>query len=435
EHDAEKPESAVNLSPSSSAQSGRQDDITKKKDKGKSPVEYFTGNKDSYVDSEDYSKDSNNNVSAASPIVSTAGQNYSNSTNPISAAGPSNNNISPTHGKSSLQDAFQMLDREDITYYDHKNVGGEADFNNLETSITVSPILTTRTNKDHRVAQIIGDRSSTTQTRSMTRVIRDQCGISQILNEDFHTFMFACFLSQEEPKRVKQKEYGIFINQDKYVAEILKKFGLTKGKSASTLIDTKKPLLKDPDGVDVDVHIYRSMIGSLIYHQDQTSCEGFNQIIDFLNGSYIAYALTMNPTIYVNCIKQFWNTVAVKQSNDITRLQALVNKKKVVVTEAAIRDALHLDDAEGVDCLPNEDIFTALTRIGHVSSKEPEEQGDAEEQIDAEEHGNDDNAAGETVTAVDDVEDQSIQLPTPLTSPPKQPQDIPSTSQAQSPLP
>nr|GFA71388.1 hypothetical protein [Tanacetum cinerariifolium] len=57
----------------------------------------------------------------------------------------------------------------------------------------------------------------------------------------------------------------IFISQDKYVAEILKKFGLTEGKSASTLIDTKKPLMKDPNGEDVDVHIYRSMIGSLMY--------------------------------------------------------------------------------------------------------------------------------------------------------------------------
>nr|GEZ55850.1 hypothetical protein [Tanacetum cinerariifolium] len=92
--------------------------------------------------------------------------------------------------------------------------------------------------------------------------------------------------------------------------------------------------------------------------------EGFNQIIDFLNGSYIKYALTVNPHIYVSCIKQFWNTVTVKQSNDITRLQALVNKKKVVLTEAAIRDVLHLDDAEGVDCLPNKEIFTELARMG-----------------------------------------------------------------------
>nr|GEZ05728.1 hypothetical protein [Tanacetum cinerariifolium] len=157
-HDAEKPESAVNLSPSSSARSGRQYDMTKKKDKGKSPIEYFTGNRDFNADFKDYSEDSSNNVNAADPIVPTAGQNYSNSTNPISAAGPSNSNTSPTHGKSSLQDAYQppeMLEREDIAYSDHENVGAEADFNNLETSIIVSPIPTTRTNKDHLVAQII----------------------------------------------------------------------------------------------------------------------------------------------------------------------------------------------------------------------------------------------------------------------------------------
>nr|GEX22927.1 putative ribonuclease H-like domain-containing protein [Tanacetum cinerariifolium] len=51
--------------------------------------------------------------------------------------------------------------------------------------------------------------------------------------------------------------------------------------------------------------------------------------------------------------------------NDLIRLQALVDKKKVVVTEATIRDALHLDDAEGVECLPNEEIFKELARIGY----------------------------------------------------------------------
>nr|GFA06916.1 putative ribonuclease H-like domain-containing protein [Tanacetum cinerariifolium] len=53
-----------------------------------------------------------------------------------------------------------------------------------------------------------------------------------------------------------QKQDEIFISQDKYVAEILRKFGLTDGKSASTPIDTEKPLLKDPDGEDVDIHTY-----------------------------------------------------------------------------------------------------------------------------------------------------------------------------------
>nr|GFD13568.1 hypothetical protein [Tanacetum cinerariifolium] len=57
--------------------------------------------------------------------------------------------------------------------------------------------------------------------------------------------------------------------------------------------------------------------------------------------------------------------VAVKKVNDVTRLQALVDKKKVVITEATIIYALYLDDAEGVECLPNEEIFVELARIGY----------------------------------------------------------------------
>nr|GFC33041.1 hypothetical protein [Tanacetum cinerariifolium] len=65
--------------------------------------------------------------------------------------------------------------------------------------------------------------------------------------------------------QVKQKDDRIFISQDKYIAEILRKFSFTDVKSASTPIETKKPLLKDPDGEDVDVYIYKSMIDSLMY--------------------------------------------------------------------------------------------------------------------------------------------------------------------------
>ncbi|GJR27051.1 putative ribonuclease H-like domain-containing protein [Tanacetum coccineum] len=65
--------------------------------------------------------------------------------------------------------------------------------------------------------------------------------------------------------QVKQKEDGIFISQDKYVAEILKKFDFASVKTASTLIETQKPLVKDEEASDVDVHLYRSMIGSLMY--------------------------------------------------------------------------------------------------------------------------------------------------------------------------
>ncbi|GJT00874.1 putative ribonuclease H-like domain-containing protein [Tanacetum coccineum] len=65
--------------------------------------------------------------------------------------------------------------------------------------------------------------------------------------------------------QVKQKEDGIFISQDKYVTKILKKFGFTDVKTASTPMETQKLLLKDEDGEEVDVHLYRSMIGSLMY--------------------------------------------------------------------------------------------------------------------------------------------------------------------------
>ncbi|GKC23778.1 uncharacterized mitochondrial protein-like protein [Tanacetum coccineum] len=65
--------------------------------------------------------------------------------------------------------------------------------------------------------------------------------------------------------QVQQKEGGIFISQDKYIAEILKKFNYIDVKSSSTPVDLEKPLFKDGDVDDVDVHLYRSMIGSLMY--------------------------------------------------------------------------------------------------------------------------------------------------------------------------
>nr|GEZ87599.1 hypothetical protein [Tanacetum cinerariifolium] len=103
----------------------------------------------------------------------------------------------------------------------------------------------------------------------------------------------------------------------------------------------------------------------IAYLTKSDASEGFNQIIDFLNGSSIKYALIVNPNIYVSCIKHFWTSVAVKKVNDVTRLQALVDKKRVIITKAIIKDALGLDDAEGVECLPNEEIFAELARMGY----------------------------------------------------------------------
>ncbi|GJW80005.1 putative ribonuclease H-like domain-containing protein [Tanacetum coccineum] len=65
--------------------------------------------------------------------------------------------------------------------------------------------------------------------------------------------------------QMKQKEDGIFIIQDKYMTDILKKFGFQDVKTASTPMDIEKPPLKDSNGDDVDVYLYRLMIGSLMY--------------------------------------------------------------------------------------------------------------------------------------------------------------------------
>ncbi|GJV41122.1 hypothetical protein Tco_1419562, partial [Tanacetum coccineum] len=76
--------------------------------------------------------------------------------------------------------------------------------------------------------------------------------------------------------------------------------------------------------------------------------ERFEQVVDFLNAHTIKYALTVNPTIYTSCIEQFWATVKVKTVNREQQLQALVDGKKIVVTEASVRRDLQLDDDEGL---------------------------------------------------------------------------------------
>nr|GEW09941.1 hypothetical protein [Tanacetum cinerariifolium] len=101
----------------------------------------------------------------------------------------------------------------------------------------------------------------------------------------------------------------------------------------------------------------------IAYLTKSNTSEGFEQIIDFLNASLIQYALTVNPNIYVSCIKQFWSSVSVKKTNDVVLLQALIDRKKVIITEDTVRQALRLDDAENIDCLPNEEIFTELARM------------------------------------------------------------------------
>ncbi|GJZ14053.1 hypothetical protein Tco_0549283 [Tanacetum coccineum] len=93
-------------------------------------------------------------------------------------------------------------------------------------------------------------------------------------------------------------------------------------------------------------------------------CDGFEQIVDFLNAHPIRYALTVNPTIYISCIKQFWSTVKAKTINGEAQLHARVDGKKIIITESSVRRDLRLADEEGVDCLPNSTIFEQLALMG-----------------------------------------------------------------------
>ncbi|GKC79785.1 hypothetical protein Tco_1130559 [Tanacetum coccineum] len=114
--------------------------------------------------------------------------------------------------------------------------------------------------------------------------------------------------------------------------------------------------------------------------------DGFAEIIDFLKASSVSYALTVNPVIYTSCIEQFWATAKVQTVNGVRQLQALVDKKRVIVTESSIRRDLRLDDAEGTDCLLTATIFEELARIGWSSQILVVPQDEAEVPQDGAEH-------------------------------------------------
>nr|GEV97464.1 putative ribonuclease H-like domain-containing protein [Tanacetum cinerariifolium] len=553
--DAKENENAVHVSPSSSDKPKKHDDKAKRVDKGKSHVDLSTGVKDLKANFEEFSVNSTNRVNAASAPVTVVRPNPTNNTISFHTASPSNIAVSLNFrvaGKSSFVDPSNYPDDldmpalEDIVYSDEEeDVGAEADFSNLETNISVSPIPTTSVHKDHPVTQIISDLTLAPQTRSMARMVKGQGGLNQINDEDFHTYLpkgkrsigskwvfrnkkdergivirnkarlvveghtqeegiyydeafasvarikairlflaYASFMGfmvyQMEVKssflygtikeevyvcqppgfedpdypdkvyKVVKALYGLyqaprawyetlanyllengfqrgkidqtlFIKKQKggillvyvYVDDII--FGSTNKeickafeklmkdkfqmssigehvKSTSTPIETEKSLLEDPDVKRIFRYLkYKPRLG-LWYPKDSP----FN-LVAYSDSDYAGASLDRKSTIggcqfldcrliYWQCKKQnvivtssteaeyvaaaswcaqFWATVLIKKTNDVVKLQALIDNKKVVITEDVIRHNLRLDDADGVECLSIEEIFAELARMGY----------------------------------------------------------------------
>ncbi|GJU79828.1 hypothetical protein Tco_1282193 [Tanacetum coccineum] len=92
---------------------------------------------------------------------------------------------------------------------------------------------------------------------------------------------------------------------------------------------------------------------------------GFAEIVDFLRGSNLRYALSTNPTIYDSLVKQFWQTATANTIADGTlELHATIDTTEYTITEASIRDKLHLADASGITMLPNNEIFEGMGANG-----------------------------------------------------------------------
>ncbi|GJT31821.1 putative ribonuclease H-like domain-containing protein [Tanacetum coccineum] len=258
-------------------------------------------------------------------------------------------------------DMFSLGDNATLeaTHVDFFGDETEVDMSNITTTYLIPSTPNTRIYKDHSLDHMIGEVQSGVQTRRMTKTTNEQWFISADYkgktHEDLHTCLFACFLSQVEPKKkvwtlvdlpygkraigtkwvyrnkkdervarieairlflayasfmtfvvyqmdvknaflyskieeevyvcqplgfedpefpdrvykVEKALYGLHqaprACQDKYVDETLKKFGFSTVMIASTPMETSKPLLKDAKTEDVDVYLYRSMIGSLMY--------------------------------------------------------------------------------------------------------------------------------------------------------------------------
>nr|GEW04766.1 retrovirus-related Pol polyprotein from transposon TNT 1-94 [Tanacetum cinerariifolium] len=277
----------------------KHDEMAKRDDKGKSLVDLITGVRDLRAEFEEFSFNSTNRLNAVSELVNAAGPNPTNSTNSFNTASPY------VIWKKLFIQMMKKMNKKDEREIVIKNKArlvtqGHTQEEGIDYDEVFTPIARIKAIRLFLVyASFMGFMVYQMDVKSafLYETIKKEVYVCQPLgfeDPDYLDKVYVddiifgstnkelCIAFEKLMKdkfqmssmgeltfflglQVKQKEDGIFISQNKYVDEILRKFGFTYVKSASTLIETEKLLLKDPNGEDVDVHIYMLMIRSLMY--------------------------------------------------------------------------------------------------------------------------------------------------------------------------
>nr|GEW81095.1 hypothetical protein [Tanacetum cinerariifolium] len=267
--------------------------------------------------------------------------------------------------------------------YDDRDEGAEANYNKLETVIP-----------GHRQEKGI-DYDEVFAPVARIKAIKLFLAYASIMDFTVYqidvksTFLYGTIEEEDE-----QRKDGIFLSQDKYVCDILKKFGFSSVKSASTPMETHKPLSKDSDGTDVDVYLYRSMIGLLMYLTSSKpdimfpvndyagasldrkfttrGCQFLADYTFWIFGIECKSGLVMKIGIELKgyllndgSADLFWSTASSKTVNFVKQIHAIVAGKVVVISESLVRSDLLNDDEDGITCLTNDEIFENLALMGY----------------------------------------------------------------------
>nr|GEW62341.1 hypothetical protein [Tanacetum cinerariifolium] len=186
-------------------------------------------------------------------------------------AGPKEANNSTDNSQiPSLEDIYKVPNDGIFTSASYDDVGAVADFTNLESTMN-EELLQSKTQQVWILVDLpFGIKALRAWYATLSTFlvqsgyIRGLIDKTLFIKKDKKDIMLVQVYVDDIIFGQAKKD-GFFISHDKYVVEILKKFDFMSVKTASTPIETKKPLVKDAKAADVDVHLYRSMMGSLMY--------------------------------------------------------------------------------------------------------------------------------------------------------------------------